>query len=249
MHNFWKKYVSIGLILLVSNIHFAQDTTAVVSFQSKKAKSIKRWITPVALITSALFIHETKGSFSKHRIQDNVQDNFAINSKTDDYLQYGPYAFFIILKTLGKEGKNSGKDQFFLLGKSQLLMAGTVYFLKVKTRTPRPSGAAGRRSFPSGHTSMCFAAASFLSKEYRDTNKALVWSGYGLASITGAMRVMNNKHWVSDILLGAGIGILSTELVYLHHNRTRKNKSKYSSLSLLPEVGKQHFGFSMNYKL
>ena len=39
-------------------------------------------------------------------------------------------------------------------------------------------------------------------------------AGYGVATATGVMRVLNNRHWVSDVMSGAGIGIMSTELGY-----------------------------------
>ena len=39
-------------------------------------------------------------------------------------------------------------------------------------------------------------------------------AGYGVATATGVMRVLNNRHWVSDVMSGAGIGIISTELGY-----------------------------------
>ena len=39
-------------------------------------------------------------------------------------------------------------------------------------------------------------------------------AGYGVAAATGVMRVLNNRHWVSDVMSGAGIGIMSTELGY-----------------------------------
>ena len=39
-------------------------------------------------------------------------------------------------------------------------------------------------------------------------------AGYGVATATGVMRVLNNRHWVSDVLSGAGIGIMSGELAY-----------------------------------
>lgn len=39
-------------------------------------------------------------------------------------------------------------------------------------------------------------------------------AGYAVAAGVGAMRVYNNKHWCSDILAGAGIGILSASIMY-----------------------------------
>ncbi|HAO64286.1 MAG TPA: phosphatidic acid phosphatase, partial [Porphyromonadaceae bacterium] len=60
-----------------------------------------------------------------------------------------------------------------------------------------------------------FVAATILHKEYGMTRSP--WfsvGGYALATATGVMRVLNNRHWISDVMAGAGIGIISTELGY-----------------------------------
>lgn len=78
----------------------------------------------------------------------------------------------------------------------------------------RPDGST-RNSWPSGHTATAFVSATILHKEYGLTRSP--WysvAGYGIATMTGVMRVLNNRHWVSDVLSGAGIGIFSTELAY-----------------------------------
>ena len=53
-----------------------------------------------------------------------------------------------------------------------------------------------------------------LTKEYGDRSPWIGIGAYTVASATGIMRMANNKHWLSDVLMGAGIGILSTELGY-----------------------------------
>lgn len=78
----------------------------------------------------------------------------------------------------------------------------------------RPDGSTAN-SWPSGHTATSFVGATLLHKEYGLTRSP--WfsvAGYGAATATGVMRVLNNRHWVSDVMSGAGIGILSTELGY-----------------------------------
>ena len=240
--------ILIGLLISISNLTFAQDSTSYSSQKAVKNSTLNKFIAPAALMATGLFIHETNGSFSKYKIQTNIQENFAIQSTADDYIQYYPFIAFAVLKGLRKPGANPGNKQIFLLAKSQLLMASMVYVIKVSSKTPRPDGAAGTRSFPSGHTSMSFASAAFLYKEYHDTNKLIAWSGYLLATTTGFMRVMNDEHWMSDIAFGAGLGILCTELIYLHHNRTRKNKDQTSSLMVLPQVGSSKLGFTLDYK-
>ncbi len=87
--------------------------------------------------------------------------------------------------------------------------------LKTWTNETRPNGDA--RSFPSGHTSFAFAMAHFMHKEYGELSAWYSVGAYSCATAVGIMRVAKNAHWISDVVAGAGIGILSTELVYLTH--------------------------------
>lgn len=70
-------------------------------------------------------------------------------------------------------------------------------------------------SLPSGHTAVSFALAASLAAETRDH-----WSDaafFGLATLTAFGRMHYDKHWASDTVLGAGIGILSARII--HRNR------------------------------
>ena len=93
-------------------------------------------------------------------------------------------------------------------------MAGLVNGIKYTAKEMRPDGSQAN-SWPSGHTATAFVGATLLHKEYGLTRSP--WfsvAGYGVATATGVMRVLNNRHWVSDVMSGAGIGIMSTELGY-----------------------------------
>jgi len=55
------------------------------------------------------------------------------------------------------------------------------------------------------------------------------------------MRILNDKHWFSDVMVGAGIGILSTNLVYLTHQNKYKWDWRKNSV-LLPNIGNNQYG-------
>jgi membrane-associated phospholipid phosphatase len=45
-----------------------------------------------------------------------------------------------------------------------------------------------------------------------------------MATATGVLRVMNNRHWLSDVITGAGIGILTTKFSYWLYSKWEKRK-------------------------
>ena len=69
-------------------------------------------------------------------------------------------------------------------------------------------------SFPSGHTATAFMGATLLAHEYGHKSVWIPIAGYSVATATGVLRILNNKHYASDVLVGAAIGIVSAELAY-----------------------------------
>jgi membrane-associated phospholipid phosphatase len=77
-------------------------------------------------------------------------------------------------------------------------------------------------------------AATFLHKEYGHKSIWYSIGGYSIATTVGVMRVIGNRHWLSDVFVGAGIGILSTELVYATHQyKLSKGKVKLTGMPML----------------
>ena len=100
-------------------------------------------------------------------------------------------------------GDEEGRVQFY---KSALTAFGLTHGLKWAIQETRPTGH-HRSSFPSGHTSASFSAASFAQQRWG-------WkygvSAYLLASYVGWSRVETQAHFTHDVLAGAAIGIMST---------------------------------------
>lgn len=141
-----------------------------------------------------------------------IKYNF--HSKIDDYTQYTGLALTTGLKLAGVEGRSSWPRFAASTVASYAVMAALVNGIKFSVGDQRPDSKR-RNSWPSGHTATAFVAATILHKEYGLTRSP--WysiAGYSVATATGVMRVLNNRHWISDVLSGAGIGILSTELGY-----------------------------------
>ena len=135
------------------------------------------------------------------------------NRHLDDYMQYAPAVAMLGLKASGVQSRSSWGRLLVSDAFSTLLMGATVNTLKQTTNVERPDGS-NRHSFPSGHTATAFMTATMLNKEYGHKSPWIGIGAYSVATATGLMRMANNKHWLSDVLTGAGIGILSTELGY-----------------------------------
>lgn len=132
----------------------------------------------------------------------------------DDALQYAPAVTLLTMKLSGVKSKSNWPQMLTADGFSVALTAGIVELLKTTTNVRRPDGS-DNHSFPSGHTATAFMTATMLHHEYGEKYPWLSVMGYGCATATGLMRMANNRHWLSDVMAGAGIGILTTEVGYL----------------------------------
>lgn len=164
------------------------------------------------------------------------------NRHADDYLQYAPAAIMLGMKAAGVQSRSSWSRMLVSDAFSAILMGGVVNTLKQTTHVMRPDGS-NDRSFPSGHTATAFMTATMLTKEYGHKSPWIGVGAYGMATATGLMRMANNKHWLSDVLTGAGIGILTTELGYYLADLIFKGKGidSFANEDMFDRMGKPSF--------
>lgn len=170
----------------------------------------------VPLFVAGIIAKKEKQAFRQDYRNSHVNTRLVTDFKSsvDDYLQYFSPALTLGLKIGGVEGRSDWLRMMTSAAMSYGIMAGLVNGIKYTASEMRPDGST-RNSWPSGHTATAFVGATILHKEYGLTRSP--WysvAGYGVATATGVMRVLNNRHWVSDVLSGAGIGIMSGELAY-----------------------------------
>lgn len=207
-----------------------------------RRRGIKPFIAPTLLIATGTAIHFS--TEFKVNFQDWVQTNFAYSGSADDYLQYAPLTVVYGLNAVGVKGKNNFGNRTAIVVKSLLLNDLMVHSLKSRVDSDRPNGEP--HSFPSGHTSVAFAMAHFMHKEF---GKKSIWysiGAYTCATTVGMMRVAKNAHWISDVVAGAGFGMLSTELVYLTHLYKWDNEH-IRNFDIFPWSNRKQSGLTLVY--
>lgn len=171
---------------------------------------MERSLVPVALSAACIADND-------YVLEKRIKKLGSISSpalKAANVTQYSPAAIMYVMKLCGVEGRSDWPRMITADIFSELLQAGMVNVLKYTVKRDRPDGRA-RNSFPSGHTATAFMCATLLHKEYGETVSPWISvAGYGFAVSTGIFRVEANRHFCSDVLAGAAIGILSAELAY-----------------------------------
>ena len=167
----------------------------------------------------------------------------------DNYLQFAPAVAVYGLNAFGIKGKHNFRDRSMIYAMSNIILTGTVFSLKKITAVQRPDGSA-YTSFPSGHTAEAFASAEFMRMEYKDVSPWYGIAGYAMAATTGYLRMYNNKHWFSDVVAGAGVGIVSTKLAYWLYPKIQHKlfKDKMPNTVVMPAYQNGAFTVGMVHK-
>ena len=132
----------------------------------------------------------------------------------EDYTLLAPAAVVYGLNIFGVKGQNNFVDRSILYGMSNAIANGLSFGIKKLSIETRPDSS-DRYSFPSGHTAEAFVSAEFLHLEYRGrVHWSVIAGGYAVGVGTAYLRMYHNKHWLSDVVAGAGIGIAATRASY-----------------------------------
>lgn len=174
-----------------------------------------RLIVPAAMIgygVSALHTPVLQ-NWNKHIHQTVATEKVENRITIDNYLQWSPAIAVYGLNLAGIKGKHNFTERTFLFGIANLIQGGATHVIKRMSNEMRPDFS-NTHSFPSGHTATAFANAEFMRMEYKDVSVWYGVAGYAAATATGYLRLYNNRHWLSDVIAGAGVGILSTQAAY-----------------------------------
>ena len=131
----------------------------------------------------------------------------------------------------------SGRQRPYVTDSTKVQAEPTFYGPFYKTPSD-PNGKKTNSSFPSGHTTVAFAAATVFAMEYK--NKPLVpILAYSAASLIGVSRITENRHWATDVLSGAALGYLTGRLIVNNYHRYAKLKA--------PQQKKNNVTFNLQY--
>lgn len=129
----------------------------------------------------------------------------------DDYIQLLPAAVYFGAGFIpGVKTKHTFLQRLAVEATAFLAMAAITNGVKYTVRERRPDSGAPN-SFPSGHTATAFTGAELIREEYGN------WWGLGAYVVsTGVafLRLYNERHWLNDVIAGAGVGILCARIGY-----------------------------------
>ncbi len=191
-----------------------------------------RWVAPAVLIPVGLALSPDyqNSHFDRFYIRSEIQDKIHFRTHADDYLQFGPMIGWAGLSLAGVKGRSLPLDRAGIALVAHGITTILVLSLKKMTHELRPDGS-DSYSFPSGHTALAFTGAGLLDREFGGVSPWIPIGGYAMATTTGVFRMVNDKHWVSDVLVGAGIGLLSAEVAYHVYPWLKRKLGRHKSVS------------------
>lgn len=166
-------------------------------------------IVPGAFMLSGLIGAIDSNNNINRSVNDAMTDlSHGKQCKLDDYLRFIPSAAHLVMGSIGVKSKHNFKDRFLISATAHAAMLIMGYGTKYVIHEQRPD-MSNKHSFPSGHVAFAFTGAELLRIEYGTIYGI---AGYAVATSVAFLRLYNNRHWLNDILMGAGIGILSARI-------------------------------------
>ncbi len=176
------------------------------------------------------------------QLDDNImlrvkENHPSFHTHTDDYLMWVPSASIYVADALNIKSKHSFGEHL-LLDAGSIIVTGSIGYAMRKIVGNNKTYNSHDTKFPSGHTANAFRGAEIIHQEFKEKNNLLSYSGYVVATAVGVLRIYNKNHLLTEVLAGAGLGILSTKLTYwvFYKFKDRKNRSVGFSLASLNGV-------------
>jgi hypothetical protein len=145
------------------------------------------------------------------QIHDNLlNEHTQKHTPVDTRFKWAPAAFLLACDAYGLKTRNNYKQHMVRIIAGEIMLNAAVRPLKKSMNRIRPNG--DRNSFPSAHTGTGFLTSEIIYHELKENYPALKHTGYALSIVTGWLRMYHNKHWFSDVVGGALIGVLISKI-------------------------------------
>ena len=165
--------------------------------------------------------------------------------RIDDYMQYIPVASYLGMGAIGIECRNHFKERLAVTATAYAAMGILTNTIKYTVQEKRPDSNA-RNSFPSGHSATAFMGAELIRKEY---GIVYAMGAYTIAFGVAFLRLYNERHWLNDVIAGAGIGILSARIGYWMLPLYRKwfHWDKSNLTAIMPSINLTDRNVAVNF--
>lgn len=180
------------------------------------------WVLLGAGALAALAIHPADDYIEEHIVGNDTADKIF---KPGRYIGSAPVQIgtavglwvvgrYVVAPAADQPQTNKWSHVGFDLLRSQILSQALVHGIKYSVQRDRPTGECC--AFPSGHAATAFAAASVLERHFGYRGS---WPAMLAATYVGASRLVENRHFASDVMFGAALGIASGWTVVGRHGR------------------------------
>ncbi len=223
---FWKVLFS-SLFLLYASSIYGQDTLKVSKNDSPKDQYLK----PAALIIPGAFLiygglKPVINGIPKldGRIMENAQKNYPdFHTSAADYIMWVPSASVYMLDAFNVKTEHTFRQHLIIEAGSVLITGGLGMGMRIISKQIKVYND-GDTKFPSGHTANAFRGAEILHQELKRNHPVISYSGYVAATAVGLLKIYSQEHYLTEVLAGAGLGILSTKLTYWLFDKVKKSK-------------------------
>jgi membrane-associated phospholipid phosphatase len=195
-----------------------------------KNENREYYLKPPALIIPATFIiygglKPVINDISKldNRIMSHMQERYPdFRGNAADYLMWVPSASVYAMDAFKVKTAHNFKQHLILDAGSILITGGIGLGMRIISSNIKGFDS-GNTGFPSGHTANAFRGAEILHQELKQNNKLLSYSGYVAATAVGVLRIYGKEHYLSQVVAGAGLGILSTKITYWIFDKIKRS--------------------------
>lgn len=220
--------------------------------QQRKAEcyrfNAKQLILPGALVATGIFgVYNTAFRKLDNNIKngmDNLRRDHYFHA--DDYIQYLPALTYLTFGSIGIKSKHSFKERVVVEATAYIAMTALTNIGKYSFKEKRPDSNA-KNSFPSGHTATVFTGAELMREEY---GLGVGIGAYTVAVGVAFLRLYNGRHWLNDVIAGAGVGILSARIGYwmlpLYQRWFKWRKVDSKTMVVSPTYNPEERSFSIN---